>query len=76
MTWILADVSIPASSASFGNAEFLLSRFDAAGETISDNLLRLLLRLATGRGKEYPKWLVVIPPKVIEELGWKEGDET
>lgn len=27
------------------------------------------------RGKEYPKWLVVIPPKVIEELGWKEGDE-
>lgn len=27
------------------------------------------------RGKDYPKWLVVIPPKVVEDLGWEEGDE-
>ncbi len=47
----IADVSIPTSSASFGNAELLLPRLDVAGETISDNLLRLLLRQATGRGK-------------------------
>ncbi len=24
--------------------------------------------------KEYPKYMVVIPPKQIDELGWKEGD--
>ena len=23
----------------------------------------------------YPKWVVVIPPKDIEKLGWKEGEE-
>lgn len=25
------------------------------------------------RGKEYPKWVVTIPPKKIMEAGWKEG---
>ena len=25
--------------------------------------------------KAYPKYAVVIPPKEIEKLGWKEGDE-
>lgn len=25
--------------------------------------------------KEYPKYMVVIPPKKVEELGWKEGTE-
>ncbi len=27
------------------------------------------------KGKEYPKYVLVIPPKQIEELGWKEGME-
>lgn len=27
------------------------------------------------KDKEYPKYTVVIPPKEIEKLGWKEGDE-
>jgi bifunctional DNA-binding transcriptional regulator/antitoxin component of YhaV-PrlF toxin-antitoxin module len=26
-------------------------------------------------GKEYPKYVVTIPPKQIEEVGWKEGIE-
>lgn len=26
-------------------------------------------------GKEYPKWVVVLPPKIVRELGWKEGLE-
>jgi bifunctional DNA-binding transcriptional regulator/antitoxin component of YhaV-PrlF toxin-antitoxin module len=26
-------------------------------------------------GKEYPKYVVTIPPKQIEEAGWKEGTE-
>ncbi len=25
--------------------------------------------------KEYPKYTVVIPPKEIDKLGWKEGEE-
>ena len=25
--------------------------------------------------KEYPKYVVTIPPKRIEEVGWKEGTE-
>lgn len=25
-------------------------------------------------GKEYPKWVVVIPPETIDEAGWKDGD--
>jgi bifunctional DNA-binding transcriptional regulator/antitoxin component of YhaV-PrlF toxin-antitoxin module len=24
--------------------------------------------------KEYPKWVITIPPKQIEALGWKEGE--
>lgn len=27
------------------------------------------------KDKEYPKYVVTIPPKQIEELGWKEGTE-
>ena len=23
----------------------------------------------------YPKYIVVIPPKIVEEVGWKEGIE-
>jgi antitoxin component of MazEF toxin-antitoxin module len=23
--------------------------------------------------KEYPKWVIAIPPKQIDSLGWKEG---
>jgi antitoxin component of MazEF toxin-antitoxin module len=26
-------------------------------------------------GKEYGKWVVVIPPSKVDELGWKEGVE-
>jgi bifunctional DNA-binding transcriptional regulator/antitoxin component of YhaV-PrlF toxin-antitoxin module len=25
--------------------------------------------------KEYSKWLLVIPPEVVDKLGWKEGDD-
>lgn len=25
--------------------------------------------------KEYVKWVIVIPPSKVEELGWKEGVE-
>lgn len=24
--------------------------------------------------KEYPKWVVIVPPKQIDALGWKEGE--
>ncbi|VVB61124.1 Uncharacterised protein [uncultured archaeon] len=24
--------------------------------------------------KEYPKWIIVIPPSTIEKIGWKEGE--
>jgi len=27
------------------------------------------------KGKEYSKWLVVIPPDMVEKLGWREGEE-
>ncbi|MGQ0534963.1 MAG: hypothetical protein ACT4PT_02705 [Methanobacteriota archaeon] len=27
------------------------------------------------KGKEYSKWLLVIPPEVVGELGWREGDD-
>jgi antitoxin component of MazEF toxin-antitoxin module len=26
-------------------------------------------------GREYPKWVVVLPPKLVRELGWREGQE-
>jgi AbrB family looped-hinge helix DNA binding protein len=26
-------------------------------------------------GKSYPKYVVTIPPKFVEKLGWKEGTE-
>ncbi len=25
--------------------------------------------------REYAKWVVVLPPRIIRELGWKEGQE-
>jgi len=25
--------------------------------------------------KEYAKWVIVVPPKIIEKLGWKSGEE-
>jgi bifunctional DNA-binding transcriptional regulator/antitoxin component of YhaV-PrlF toxin-antitoxin module len=25
-------------------------------------------------GKEYPKWVIIVPPKRIKELGWEEGE--
>jgi bifunctional DNA-binding transcriptional regulator/antitoxin component of YhaV-PrlF toxin-antitoxin module len=27
------------------------------------------------KGKEYPKWVVTIPPSEIDKLKWKEGQE-
>lgn len=27
------------------------------------------------KGKDYSKWIVVIPPEKINELNWKEGEE-
>ena len=27
------------------------------------------------KGKEYPKYLIVIPPKDVDKLGWNEQDE-
>jgi antitoxin component of MazEF toxin-antitoxin module len=27
------------------------------------------------KGKEYSKWVVVIPPEMIRKLAWKEGEE-
>lgn len=27
------------------------------------------------RGKEYPKWVIVLPPEVVNDLGWKEGQD-
>jgi len=26
-------------------------------------------------GRDYAKWVVVLPPKLVKELGWKEGLE-
>ncbi len=27
------------------------------------------------KGKDYSKWVVVLPPDMIKELDWKEGEE-
>lgn len=27
------------------------------------------------KGKDYSKWVIVIPPEKIKELEWKEGEE-
>jgi bifunctional DNA-binding transcriptional regulator/antitoxin component of YhaV-PrlF toxin-antitoxin module len=27
------------------------------------------------KGKEYIKWVVVLPSKLVKNLGWKEGQE-
>jgi bifunctional DNA-binding transcriptional regulator/antitoxin component of YhaV-PrlF toxin-antitoxin module len=38
--------------------------------------MKLQKQLSRKVGKViYPKYLVVIPPKVVEEAGWKEGVE-
>jgi hypothetical protein len=26
-------------------------------------------------GKDYAKWLVVIPPNLVDKLGWSEGED-
>jgi len=26
-------------------------------------------------GREYAKWVVVLPPKIVKQLGWREGME-
>jgi bifunctional DNA-binding transcriptional regulator/antitoxin component of YhaV-PrlF toxin-antitoxin module len=26
------------------------------------------------KGREYPKWMITIPPRQVEELGWAEGE--
>lgn len=38
--------------------------------------MRLQKQLSRKRGLlEYPKFVVVIPPEKIKEVGWKEGTE-
>jgi bifunctional DNA-binding transcriptional regulator/antitoxin component of YhaV-PrlF toxin-antitoxin module len=38
--------------------------------------MKLQKRLSRKIGKkEYVKWILTIPPKMIEILGWKEGQE-
>jgi bifunctional DNA-binding transcriptional regulator/antitoxin component of YhaV-PrlF toxin-antitoxin module len=27
------------------------------------------------KGKEYPKYVVVVPPETVEKLDWAEGEE-
>ena len=27
------------------------------------------------RGKTYFRWILMVPPKVVGELGWREGEE-
>lgn len=37
--------------------------------------MRLQKQLSRKVGnKEYPKWVIAIPPKQIATLGWKEGE--
>jgi len=37
--------------------------------------MRLQKQLSRKVGnKEYPKWVITIPPKQIETLGWTEGE--
>jgi len=37
--------------------------------------MRLQKQLSRKYGnKEYPKWVITIPPKQIEVLGWNEGE--
>jgi len=38
--------------------------------------MRLQKQLSKRVGeKEYAKYVIVIPPKTIDKLGWKEGEE-
>jgi len=38
-------------------------------------ILKLQKQLSRKVGnKKYPKWVITIPPKQIEALGWKEGE--
>jgi len=38
--------------------------------------MRLQKQLSKRVGsKEYPKWVIVIPPEKVSIVGWKEGDE-
>lgn len=37
--------------------------------------MRLQKQLSRKVGnKEYPKWIITIPPKQVEALGWNEGE--
>lgn len=37
--------------------------------------MRLQKQLSRKYGdKEYPKWVITVPPKQIEVLGWNEGE--
>jgi len=43
---------------------------------IVDVYMKLQKQLSRKAGeKKYPKYVVVIPPKSVDELGWKEGEE-
>lgn len=37
--------------------------------------MRLQKQLSRRVGdREYPKWVIIVPPKQIKELGWLEGE--
>jgi len=38
--------------------------------------MRLLKQVSRQIGEnEYSKWIIIVPPSQVEELGWKEGEE-
>ena len=38
--------------------------------------MRLMRQISRQVGdNEYSKWMIIIPPSAVEELGWKEGQE-
>lgn len=43
---------------------------------VPNYFMKLQKQLSRKVGKtEYPKYVAVIPPKIVEELGWKDGQE-
>jgi len=37
--------------------------------------MKLQKQLSRRVGKtDYPKWVVTIPPSIVKEVGWKEGE--
>ncbi len=45
------------------------------GDKITDTMILQKQKAREYKGKSIHKYVIVIPPKDIEELGWKEGQE-